>query len=614
MDRISTMAGGIAGVMTGLSAFVILFEIIMRYVFRQPQKWEYEIVIYLMMWFVFLAMSFSQKQGAHIQVDLLTQRLPETSRQILSLATYSISLFYTTLFSYYAFKLVTASYAVHERGMYYLSVQVWPVKIAVFVGMVLLSLQTLRSFIRHCYIMYQQRSENPRALRKGLLVILPLFAAFITIGLLLIKLNPIIGLITLMFILLLGGVPVGFALGLLAAAGFFLLFGGVGALPVLATTSYGELNSFVLIALPLFIFAGQIMQSSKLAEQLFKVAAAFIGHIPGGLGVATMMSCAIFAAISGSSVATAATIGLIAIPALLARGYTKRMACGIVAAGGTLGILIPPSNSMIIIGVIAEESVGRLFIAGLIPGIILATMLSITIVLRAKMSREYEPLPKTSWKERFTALKKAIWALMLPFIILFGIYTGIFTATEAAGAAVVYAIAAGLLSRTIKIKDLGRILGEATSSIGMLFMIIVGALVLGLLVTKLRIAHDLVSLILAANTPAWVFVVVIMALCIVLGMFMEGIAITLIVFPIVVVPLKALGLDIIWFAVLFTMNMELACITPPKPLCRATNSQRAVIRGPARRGHICPRATDCFGTHRTGAGAEPMASQHYVTS
>lgn len=585
IDRVSMIAGQISGLLMIVTALIIMFEVIMRGIFNIPTKWEYEVTIYLMMWFVSLALPFAQRQKAHIDLDLVLNRIPAKMREALMLAVYFISLIFSIIFTYYGFRMFYTALMVEEKGVYYLGIPLWPIKIALFIGTLLLTIQIVRMLVSHCHLIYQRHKENPKELRNNVLLTLPIFAILIAFSLWLINVDPIIGLIVLMCVLLLGGVPIGFCIGLVGAAVLFFVFGGERSLYAVTITAYSELNSFVLVALPLFIFAGQVMQSGKLAEQFFKVGAAFLGHLPGGLGIATMAACALFAAINGSSAATAATIGLVAIPELVSRGYSKSLACGMVAAGGTLGILIPPSNSMILIGAITGESVGKLFMAGVIPGVMMAVLFAITVAILARRGKSYIPMPKVSWKGRAKALKGSIWAIALPVIILGGIYTGAFTVTEAAAVAVVYAVVASLINRTIKARDVSKILGESTTNTGMVFMIVIGALILGFLVTKIRAAQLLVEAVLAANMPNWMFIVAIMAILLLLGTVLEGISITLIIIPILVLPLKTLGMEMIWFAVLFTINMELAQITPPvaininivQMIGKATTSE--VLRG-----------------------------------
>jgi C4-dicarboxylate transporter DctM subunit len=550
-----------------ISCLCIFYGIITR-AFNNPAPWVYEVTIYMMMWFVVLALSFTQQQKANIEMDIFITRISEKKREVLNVAIYLFSLTFAVIFAFYAFKMFLSSLVTEEIGFYYLTVQLWWVKLSFFVGTLLLALQIIRMLVGQCRILYVRSKENAKELRNNLLLMLPIFAVLLAVSLYLIVISPaigitpIIGLLILLFVLLFFGVPIGFTLGLVGSAGLFILFDGQRSLAAITIQAYSNLNSFIFIALPLYIFAGQLMQSGKLAEQFFKVGSTFLGHLPGGLGVATIFACAIFAAINGSSAATAATIGLIAIPQLMKYGYSKGLACGMVAAGGTLGILIPPSNSMILIGAITGESVGKLFMAGLIPGIILAILFAVTSAIVAK-AEHAQLLPKATWKEKGVSLKGAFWVLLLPLIILVPIYTGIFTVSESAAVAVIYSVVISLIQGTIKIGDLRKVLGESITNTGMVFAIIVGALVLGFLIIKMAAPQQLLAAILAANMPGWTFIVVMMLVLFVLGMFLEGVSITMIVIPLMILPMQTFGFSMIWFAVIFTMAMEMAMITPP---------------------------------------------------
>ncbi len=527
-----------------------------------PTAWAFEITIYCMMWFISLALSFTQSQKGNINLDLFITRFSEKKQEVLQAAAYFLSLVFSTLFAVYAFRMFSTSLAINEKGAYFLSVDLWWVKLAFFAGTLLLSLQIIRMLVSQCRILYLRSKENAREFRGNLLLTLPIFAVLIVGALYLISVSPLFGMLVLLFVLLIFGVPIGFTLGLVGACGLYILFSGTASLAAVTVQAYSHLNSFIFAALPLYIFAGQIMHSGKLAEKFFKVGSAFLGHLPGGLGVATIFACALFAAINGSSAANCATIGLIAIPELMKYGYSKAFACGIVAAGGTLGILIPPSNGMILIAAQTGESAGKLFMAGLVPGIILAALYALTTSLSSRSYRT-PSFPPSTWTERGIALKEAVWVLLLPVIILVPIYTGIFTVTESAAVAVIYAMTVGLVQKTIRFGDLRRVLGEATTSTGMIFCIILGALVLGYLVTRLQGPQHLVTAIMASNMPGWVFIGAIVVLLLVLGLFLDGVAINMMIIPMMILPLQTFGYSMIWFAVLFVMSMEMGQLTPP---------------------------------------------------
>jgi len=280
--------------------------------------------------------------------------------------------------------------------------------------------------------------------------------------------------------------------------------------------------------------------------------------------VAAIAACAIFAAISGSSVATAATIGLVAIPEMMSRGYDRRVVLGTLAAGGTLGILIPPSLPMIVIGAITDLSVGKLFIAGLIPGIILSLVFMTYLGILSLHTNLVPREAPTPWSEKFRVLKKSIWGALLPPIVLGTMYTGIVTPTEAAGVGAVYAlIVVALVYRNLTPSKLLEILVETMKTTTMVFTIMIGAMVLGFLMTTLQMPQEISTGIGSLPVFPWVIIVLINLLLIVMGMFLEVNSIILITVPILYPIIEKLGYDPIWFSVVMVINMELALISPP---------------------------------------------------
>lgn len=284
-------------------------------------------------------------------------------------------------------------------------------------------------------------------------------------------------------------------------------------------------------------------------------------HLPGGLGVATVFACAIFAAITGSSVACAVTIGAIAIPEMLSRGYERTLVLGAVAAGGTLGILIPPSIPMILYGAITGESVGQLFMSGVVPGVIL-TLLFIAVVVYS--SRKLPLQEAASWEERFQALRSSFWGLLLPVLVVGGIYTGAFTPTEAAAIGTVYSLfITFVIYRTLGLKDMPEILLDTVKTTSMIFAIMIGATLFGFVLTILQVPQALTSLVAEMETSRWIVFIAINILLLVLGCILESISIIFITLPILYPIIMKLGFDPIWFNVVMLINLELALITPP---------------------------------------------------
>ena len=361
-------------------------------------------------------------------------------------------------------------------------------------------------------------------------------------------------------VLLLLGLPVAFTLCLLAVGGMFFFNGGTFAFAQIPIISYKSLDDFTLTALPMYVLMSQVLVVSGVGRDLYEMASRWFRHLPGGLAIATIFCCTIFSAISGSSVATAVTVGAVALPEMVRRGYPKRHVLGLLAAGGTLGILIPPSIPMIIYGSVTGESVGKLFIAGIIPGIVMTLAF---MVFSAYQARHIKDTPAT-WGERLEASKKAIWGLLLPIIIIGGIYTGIFTPTEAAAVGVVLSFAiSAIIYKNLTISNLKQIMLATVKTNTMILFIIIGAMLLGFILTILQIPQSIVNFATSQDINPWIIFILINIVLLILGMFLETVSILVITLPILYPIIIALGFDPIWFAIIMVINMELALISPP---------------------------------------------------
>ncbi|MBQ5344985.1 MAG: TRAP transporter large permease [Acidaminococcaceae bacterium] len=369
-------------------------------------------------------------------------------------------------------------------------------------------------------------------------------------------------LFTVMLLLLLAiGLPVGFALGTGGLVGMLLFMGGEGTLNQIPLLAYKSLDDFVLCAVPLYVLMSQILLEGKVGNDLFELGNKWLRHLPGGLGAATIVACGIFAAITGSSAACAVTIGAIAIPEMLKRNYERTVVLGAVAAGGTLGILIPPSIPMILYGAITGESIGQLFMSGVVPGFMLTIFFILIVVYK---SRNLPLEPKASWEERMDALKSSIWGLLLPVIVVGGIYTGAFTPTEAAAVGTVYSLFITFcIYRTLSFKDLPNILLGTVKTSSMIFAIMIGATLFGFVLTILQVPQALTLMVTEMHLSRWIFFIMINCLLLFLGCILETVSIIFITVPILYPIILQLGFDPIWFNVILQINMEMALITPP---------------------------------------------------
>jgi C4-dicarboxylate transporter DctM subunit len=359
-------------------------------------------------------------------------------------------------------------------------------------------------------------------------------------------------------------------MGASALLGTFLLEGSSRLLENVAVGTYNALNSFVLLAVPLYILAGTLLQQTGLSDRLFAFAATLVSTVRGGLGVATVIACSIFAAISGSSVATAATIGLVAIPTLTANGYPPARAGGLIAAGGTLGILIPPSIALLLYGVLTDQSVGALFVAGVIPGLVLAALMALfTMASNPKDPNSRRPTAH----ELGQAFMKAGPVLLLPILIFVGIYTGIATPTEVAAVAVAYIFAVGLLSRTLGWREIVQAGLSATHSSVMIFMLVAFGALMTQFLTVTGVPQMLSGLIAGSGLGFFGIVTLMVAFYVVLGMFLEALSMMLITIPILYPLATKIGIDPLAFGIFVVLAIEVAQITPPVGINLFTISQ-----------------------------------------
>jgi C4-dicarboxylate transporter DctM subunit len=373
----------------------------------------------------------------------------------------------------------------------------------------------------------------------------------------------LIGFVAL-FVLMLLRVPVGMAMGLVGVSGYAYLVGGGPALKNVGHTTARTVTDYNFAVIPLFLLMGSFATTSGMSRELFRAANAFLGHLRGGLGIATIAACGGFAAICGSSVATAATFSRVAYPEMRRYGYPQSFATGVIAAGGTLGIMIPPSTVFAVYGLITEQDVGKLFIAGVVPGLLAISMYMITISLIGAARPGYLPAgPQSSSKEKLAAVRD-VWATLLLFaFVIGGLYGGLFTATEAAGAGAGGAFLIGLVRGRLSRADMMRSLLETTRTTAAVFTVLIGALLFGYFLTVTQTPQKLTELLTGLGIGRYGVLALIMLMYLVLGCLMDSLAMIILTVPIVFPVIKELGFDPIWFGVIIVMTVELGLIHPP---------------------------------------------------
>ncbi|GGY05442.1 TRAP transporter large permease subunit [Massilia dura] len=366
---------------------------------------------------------------------------------------------------------------------------------------------------------------------------------------------------TLLLALMLTGMPISISLGLTVLA--FLFTMTHVPIEAVALKLFTGIEKFEIMAIPFFILAGNFLTHGGVARRMINFATSMVGHWHGGLALAGVLACALFAAVSGSSPATVVAIGSIILPAMVKQGFPKRFGAGVITTSGALGILIPPSIVMVMYSVTTNTSVGKLFMAGVVPGIMLAFLLGLTTWALAK-KHNYPRLKRATWSERLVAFRKSAWGLLLIVIVMGGIYSGMFTPTEAAAMAAVYAfLIAVFVYKDLRLRQVGKVLLDSASMSAMLLYIITNAMLFSFLMTSESIPQEMAAWLTAQGLGPVAFLLVVNLILLAAGNFMEPSSIVLIMAPILFPVAVALGIDPVHFGILIVVNMEVGMCHPP---------------------------------------------------
>jgi len=365
----------------------------------------------------------------------------------------------------------------------------------------------------------------------------------------------------LLFALMLTGMPISISLGLTVLT--FLFTMTQVPIEAVALKLFTGIEKFEIMAIPFFILAGNFLTHGGVARRMIEFATSMVGHMYGGLGLAGVLACALFAAVSGSSPATVVAIGSILLPAMVKAGFPKRFGAGIITTSGALGILIPPSIVMVMYAVSTNTSVGALFMAGVVPGLVLATFLGAVTWYRARRFG-YPRMPRASWSERWRTFRRAIWGLLLIVVVMGGIYTGIFTPTEAAAMSAVYAfVVAVFVYRDMGLKQVPKVLLDSANMSAMLLYIITNAVLFSFLMTSEQIPQAMADWLIGKGLGTVTFLLVVNVLLLLAGNVMEPSSIVLIMAPILFPVATKLGIDPVHLGILITVNMEVGMCHPP---------------------------------------------------
>jgi len=368
----------------------------------------------------------------------------------------------------------------------------------------------------------------------------------------------------LLFVLMLLRVPVGMAMALVGVGGYAMLVNSTAALKLIGQTSMRTVTDYTFGVIPMFLLMGAFVSTSGISKELFRAANTFLGHRRGGLGIATIAACGGFAAISGSSVATAATFSTVAYPEMRRFGYPQSFATGVIAAGGTLGAMLPPSTVLAVYAIITQQDIGKLFVAGVLPGLLAIGMHMITIGIIAWVKPDFLPAaPRASWDERIEALKN-VWAPLLLFVfVIGGLYGGLFTPTEAGGMGAGGAFLIGVLRGRLSRDGIRNSLLQATRTAAAVFTVLIGALLFGYFLTITQTPQKVTEFLTSLGLGRYGVLLLIMVMYLILGCLMDAMAMIILTVPIIFPVITHLGFDPIWFGVIIVMTVELGLIHPP---------------------------------------------------
>jgi C4-dicarboxylate transporter, DctM subunit len=568
--------GLLGGILVLLNGLFVTYEVIMRYVFNSPTTWVLETTIYLIIAATFISLAYVMLEKGHVKVDFVTVHLSHKTAALLETSTSVFGILYCMVLGWQGWKVTVRAFQLGERSPTLLGVPLWIPELFIPLGCALLTFQFIRYTKEVIETLSAREFAGERAtatdyptdgisMRQWLAPII--FIVSLAVSLVFLKVNLNLGLLLLFFVLLFSGLPVSFALGLFGVFAMYFGFTGGTLLMQIPVVAYSTLDSNVTVALPLFVLTSCVLRNGEIGGRIYKFADVLVRHLPGGLGIASVIFCCLFASMTGNSVAVAATVSMIALPEMLERGYSRKFTIGLLCAGGTLGILFPPSLPLMLYGAMTGESVGALFAATLIPGLILAAMFCIYVAFVSKRDKNIQRLPRASFKEIVASGKGASGGLITIIIIMGGIYSGIFTPTESGGISAVYSIIlCCFIYRTLSFEGLKKSILEMIKVNSMIMLIVIGANITGQVVLMAQIPQDLLAWVKSMAVPPWAVILAINIFLILLGGPLEAITILVITLPILYPLVTSLGFSGLWFAVIMVVNMELALISPPEGL------------------------------------------------
>ena len=553
-------------VILGLMVLLITTDVVLRYFFNRPIKGSYELVEFMLVVLVYLGLAYTQTNKGHVSVSLFTNKLSPGALSVVHSATHLLSL---GIFVLITWRGIIQAQALRANGTTsdLLFIPTYPFMWVVVFGSALLCVIFLTDFLDALGNAIQRCTRAWLWLALAGVFALLVFTIPIWFSWLPWDISrPAMGLvgIGLLLLLLFSSMPIGPVMGLIGFVGFSVLVNPDASFSILGTTPYRSASNHAMSTIPLFVLMGLLCFHADLSKDVYSTLRKWLGRLPGGLAMSTVGGCAGFAAVSGSSLATAVTMGSISLPEMRRYKYADSLACGCVAAGGSIGILIPPSIAFIIYASLTEESIGKLFIAGVIPGIMEAVFYIITIYIICKIKPEMGPPgPSSTLREKLVSLKDTWGILVLFVLVIGGIYAGIFTPTEAAGVGAFGALLLGFLKRKLNGKKILNSLADACKNTAMLLLMLIGADIFSYFLTMSQIPFMLSDFVVGLPVSSAVTMWAILVVYIILGCIMPIIPAIILTIPIFLPVVTGLGYDPIWFGVIVVTMAEIGQITPP---------------------------------------------------
>jgi C4-dicarboxylate transporter, DctM subunit len=570
LSRIESVGVVLSAVFIVITMLLTTLDVILRYIFSSPIQGVYELESMMLVAIAYLGLSYIQSKRSHVAMDVLSANVHGPGKLVLNLLNDVIFLLIGVLFTW---QMGISTLEAWQIGDIYpgslKGIPIWPAYLVITLGIGLTCLRLIVCLIFNP--LWQKRPGFNRGWSFMGALISALLLAVIIVAITISQktaFSPIMvgGIsIALFFILLLAGTSVGASMAMIGIFGFWMLLGTNSALNMAGTVPFSSADHYDMTVMPLFIIMGSFGSLAGFAKAAFDTARRWVERIPGGIVQATVVGATAFAAANGSSIASCAVLAKVAVPEMLKQGVNKGMAIGAVASAATLAIMIPPSGQFVVYGMITGTSIGQLLIAGIIPGLIGAAIIMLTVAIRAKV--DPSAIPKNSirysWKERFTSIPQAWGILVIAIVVMGGIYTGIATPTEAGAIGAFVAFITLLITKKAKWGQIRDTLFEAGGISSSVLFILIGGMTFGYMISVSQLPQNLANWVVSLQVQPMIILICIIIVYIILGCFVDTLSSMIITLPIIFPIILGLGFSPIWFGVLMVQNAEIGAITPP---------------------------------------------------